>query len=99
MVRTGKPCSIGSGSPFIATASMALRLRSVSAASGVPQVQPSSEVCRTASAPSCSPASASSPANRTPLHQALPIRLPPTGLDTQFSVIQSSVIVRDTRSR
>ena len=57
MVRTGKPWSIGSGWPFMATASIALR-SSVSAARGVPQVQPSSEVWSTASAPSWTPASA-----------------------------------------
>ena len=50
MVRTGKPWSIGSGRPFIAMARIASR-SSVSAASGVPHVQPSSEVCSTASAP------------------------------------------------
>ena len=38
----------------MATASIALR-SSVSAASGVPQVQPSCEVCSTASAPACDP--------------------------------------------
>ena len=36
-------------------------------------------------------ASASRSASRTPLHQALPIRSPPTGLDTQLRVIQASV--------
>ncbi|MCY1367570.1 hypothetical protein D9M69_545130 [compost metagenome] len=98
MVRTGNPCSMGSGSPFMATASIALR-SSIIAASGVPQVQPSSEVCRTASASGWGPASARIAASRTPLHQALPIRSPPTSLDTQLSVIQSSVISRETRSR
>ena len=33
---------------------------------------------------------------RTPLHQALPIRSPPTGLDTQQIVTQSWVIRRAT---
>ena len=92
-MRTGKPWSIGSGSPFIATASIALR-SSVSAPSGVPQVQPSSEVCSTASAPGWTPAAASSSAIRTPLHQALPIRSPPTGFDTQLRVIQACVVRR-----
>ena len=40
IVRTGKPCSMGSGRPFIATASIASR-SSVRASSGVAQVQPS----------------------------------------------------------
>ena len=53
-MRTGKPWSIGSGCPFIATASIALR-SSVRAASGVPHVQPSCEVCSTASAPVLEP--------------------------------------------
>ena len=76
MVRTGKPWSIGSGWPFMATASIALR-SSVRAARGVPQVQPSSDVWSTASAPSWAPARRSRSATRTPLHQALPIRSPP----------------------
>ena len=81
----------------MATASIALR-SSVSAASGVPQVQPSREVCSTASAPGFTPASASSSRMSTPDHQALPIRSPPTGLDTQHSVTQASVSWRSIRS-
>ena len=45
----------------------------------------------TASAPDCTPASCSRSSSRTPLHQALLIRWPPTGLETQLSVIQISV--------
>ena len=59
----------------------------------------------TASAPAWTPASASRSAIRTPLHQALPIRSPPTGLETQQIVTQSSVssaveqvVVADRRS-
>ena len=59
--------------------------------SGVPQVQPSSDVWSTASAPGWTPASASRSSSRTPLHHALPIRSPPTGLDTQLSVTHASV--------
>ena len=91
MVRTGKPCSTGSGRPFIATASIASR-SSVSAderrAAG-PAVLGGLQHrvglrARRRPRPSRS-------ASRTPLHQALPIRSPPTGLDTQLSVTQASV--------
>ena len=81
----------------MATVSIALR-PSVSAASGVPQVQPSSEVWSTASAPSRTPTSLRRSATRTPLHHALPIRFPPTVLDTQLRVTHSSVNWRAIRS-
>ena len=75
----------------MATASIALR-SSVSASIGVPQVQPSCEVCLTASASGVhARPRASRSAIRTPLHQAFPIRSPPTGLETQQIVTQSSV--------
>ena len=96
-MRTGKPWSTGSGSPFIAMASIALR-SSVRASIGVPQFQPSSEVCRTASASGETPASASRSATRTPLQKALPIRSPPTELETQHRVTQASVSSRSSRS-
>ena len=41
-IRTGKPCSIGSGSPFIPIASMASRPSRMTAV-GVPMVMPSLE--------------------------------------------------------
>ena len=44
------------------------------------------------------PASSSTSATRTPLHQALPIRSPPTSLLTQLRVIHDSVSCRPTRS-
>ena len=48
---------------------------SVRASSGVAQVQPSSEVCSTQSASSETPRLGEQVGERTPLHQALPIRL------------------------
>ncbi len=65
---------------------------------GVPQVQPSFEVCLTASASGLTPASFSRSAIRTPLHQAFPIRSPPTGLETQQIVTQVSVSCRFSSS-
>ena len=64
----------------------------------MPQFQPSSEVCSTASALGSTPASARMSASRTPLHQALPTSVPPTGFDTQLSVVQASVTSRSIRS-
>jgi hypothetical protein len=49
-MRTGKPCSSGSGSPFMPMAKMALR-SSCSTASGVPAVKPSMLRDSTMSAP------------------------------------------------
>ena len=97
MVRTGKPCSMGSGRPFMATASMASR-SSVSTSTGVAHVHPSWEVCSTQSAPASTPTSASRSARRTPLQRALPTSPPPTSLLTQLRVIHDSVTWRDTSS-
>ena len=58
---------------------------------------PSSDVCSTASASARGPASARMSARRTPLNHALPIRSPPTSLDTQQSVTHASVSSRATR--
>src|SRR5699024_6249605 len=58
-MRTGNPCSKGSGSPFIAMASIASR-SSVSAPIGVPIVMSSALVDSTASADGSIPMSASS---------------------------------------
>ena len=90
MVRTGKPWSIGSGWPFIATASIALR-SSVGRPAGCRR---SSRRRRSGARRPRRPGrrpSAAGRASRTPLHQALPIRSPPTSLDTQLSVIHASV--------
>ena len=86
-MRTGKPCSSGSGSPFIATASIASR-SSVSAPAGCRR----SSRRRRSAAPHRRPSETRlRPAGRrrrTPLQRALPISSPPTGLETQLSVIQ-----------
>ncbi len=96
-MRTGKPCSSGSGSPFMATASIASR-PSVTADVGVLQVQPSTERLRTCSAPACTPASSSSGASRTPVQRAVPTYGPPTSLDTQVRVMSRSTSGRRSRS-
>ena len=57
---------------------------------GVPEVNPSTEVHRSCSAPARIPAARSSLDRLAPSHSALPMYGPPTGLDTQHSVIQSS---------
>ena len=61
-MRAGKPWTIGSGSPFMPMASIASR-PSVTAAIGVPAVNPSALVDSSASAPSWTPASSSSSAS------------------------------------
>ena len=90
IIRTGNPCSSGSGSPFIPTASSASRL-SVRTSSGVPAVQPSVLRDSTMSAPASAPPwpAAHGRANRA--SSALPIRSPPTSLDTQAMVTCRSV--------
>ncbi|CPU67601.1 Uncharacterised protein [Mycobacteroides abscessus] len=56
------------------------------ASSGVLAVHPSALVESTMSAPSCTPARASSSRTGYPSHRALPTRSPPTSLDTHVSV-------------
>ncbi|MCY1233620.1 hypothetical protein D9M72_461700 [compost metagenome] len=91
MSRTGKPCSSGNGSPFMPTASRASRV-SVNASRGVPAVQPSLLRDSTMSAPLCGPAMASSSRTGQPSHSALPMRSPPTSLETQAMVMWRSVM-------
>jgi hypothetical protein len=62
----------------------------VSASSGVPQVQPSTLVESTMSAPACGRARASSGAIGVPNQRALPTRSPPTSLETQARVMSRS---------
>ncbi|GAB3147268.1 hypothetical protein GCM10027258_40400 [Amycolatopsis stemonae] len=64
--RAGNPCSSGNGSPFIPIASIAPRARSCAAATGVPEVHPSTLVQNNCSAPGFTPASASRSAKSTP---------------------------------
>ena len=76
-MRAGKPCAMGSGWPFMPTASSALgpcKLGpSMMAATGVEMVIPSVEVDRTWFVPAFTPALRSSPASGTPSHLALPL--------------------------
>ena len=65
----------------------------------MPQVQPSTERCTTWSAPGSGSASSSSALIGVPSHSALPIRSPPTSLDTQASVTYRSIIGRCSSSR
>ena len=55
--------------------------------SGEPHVQPSIERLTTCSASRCTPASFNTSASRTPCHNALPTRSPPTGFDTHDNVM------------
>ena len=71
-MRTGKPCSTGSGSPFMPTQSSGSRPSS-SAAIGVPIVMPSTERASSWSAPGRTPTSRSSGASGTPSQRAVPM--------------------------
>ena len=93
-MRTGNPCSRGSASPFIPTASSAPRSGSSTTAVGVPAVQPSTLVESSWSAASCTPASRRRSRRETPTKVALDTSGPPTSLDTQVNVR-----VRATRGR
>ena len=88
MSRAGNPCSAGSGWSFILTAIIASRgwAGSVSQAVGKPAVQPSTERGTICVAPGWTPAMSSTSVRRTPVHFALPTRLPPTSLLTQAIV-------------
>ena len=77
------------------TASIASRFGSSSAPSGVPMVMLSALVDFTASAPSWTPASSSRSRTGTPSQRGVAQRtLPPTGFETQVSVIRRSIIRR-----
>src|SRR6516162_8502298 len=84
--RAGNPCSTGSAAPFIATATRASR-PSITTDRGVPDVNPSADVHSNCDAPRCGRADRSSEANDAPSHLAFPMYGPPTGLDTQHSVM------------
>jgi hypothetical protein len=62
-----EPCSIGSGSPFIPITSIACLAGSVSVAVGVPQVDPSTLVVNTWSAPRRTPSFFRTSASSTPV--------------------------------
>ena len=83
--RTGNPCSRGSGSPFMATATSACR-PSKAYSVGKPEFQLSTERPTICVAPRCTPARFSTASRGTPRHTALSTRFPPTRLETQLSV-------------
>src|ERR1700735_843603 len=85
-IRTGKPWLVGSGVPFMATASIASR-PSIVIWTGDPEVNPSAEVHSSWSAPAWIPASRSRLRRLAPSHSALPTYGPATGLETQVSVM------------
>ena len=88
-MRTGNPCSSGSGSPFMPTASKAFR-PSRSTSSGVEAVNPSALLDSTMSAPGSGRARSSTCRIGSPSQRALPARSPPTALDTQVKVTSAS---------
>ena len=96
-IRAGKPCATGSGAPFMPTATSASR-PSITTLVGAPIVMPSTDVISNWSDASLTPASRSRSASRAPSQRALLISGPPTGFDTQQSVIQRSISGRDSRS-
>ena len=89
-MRTGNPCSSGSGSPFISTASIASR-PSITTAAGLPTVNPSTERETSWSAAGSTPASSSKGFSGTPTQRALPMYGPPTSFETHVSVMSRSI--------
>ena len=94
-MRTGNPCSSGSGSPFISTASIASR-PSITTAVGLPTVNPSTERETSWSAAGSTPASSSKGFSGTPTQRALPMYGPPTSFETHVSVMSRSISSRAT---
>ncbi len=84
-MRAGKPCSTGSAAPFMATASSASRPSSTTW-SGVPDVNPSTDVHSSWVAPAWGRAERMMLARLAPSHFAFPMYGPATGSDTQVSV-------------
>ena len=71
--RAGNPCSVGSTVPFIATATSESRLASSTVTSGTPDVNPSTDVHSSCSAPRSGPAERISDASDAPSHLAFPM--------------------------
>ena len=71
--RAGNPCSVGSAAPFIATATSESRPASSTVASGTPEVNPSTEVQNSWSAPRSGPAARISDDSDAPSHLAFPM--------------------------
>ncbi len=89
---------MGSGWSFIRTAIIGSRSGSMTQAVGIPAVQPSTERPTSCVADAWTPARARTSRSRTPVHLALPTRLPPTSLLTQEMVTYCSNIGRPTSS-
>ncbi|MNI53936.1 hypothetical protein D3C73_1087970 [compost metagenome] len=96
-IRTGYPCSTGSGSPFMPMASMASR-SSWRTSNGVDALKPSMDVESTMSAPSFGLALARTSRMGRPSHLAFPANFPPTGFDTQVRVTCDSIRSASRRS-
>ena len=94
-MRSGKPCSTGSGSPFMPKASIASSTSSA-ARVGVPMVMPSVERQTSCVLSDRMPFSRRRAPSGTPSQRALPARTPPTSLETQVSVTSRSI--RSSRS-
>ena len=97
-MRTGNPCSYGSGAPFMPTANSASR-PSLSAASGVEALKPSELPESTMSASGRTPARRSTSITGTPSQVALPASVPPTSLETHVRVSTRSTSGSPSRSR
>ena len=91
--RTGKPCSCGSGCPFIPTASSDAR-PSMTGSVATPRFIPLTSRMTIWVAPFCTPASLSRSASSAPCHRALPMKPPPTPSETQHRVTSWSIIGR-----
>src|ERR1039458_271097 len=81
----GKRCAAGSAVPFIAPASRASR-PSMTVWTGVPEVNPSTDVHISWSAPARIPASRSRLDSLVPRHREMTMYGPPIGSDTQHKV-------------
>ena len=89
-IRTGKPCSTGSGSPFIPNASIASSTSSAERV-GAPMVMPLTERQTSWELPDRMPFSRRNAPSGTPIQRAVPASLPPTSLETQVSVTSRSM--------
>ena len=89
-IRSGKPCSTGSGSPFIPNASIASSTSSAERV-GAPMVMPSVGAAHSWCCPGRIPFSRRMAPSGTPSHRAVPASTPPTSLETQVSVTSRSI--------
>ena len=94
-MRTGKPCTTGSGSPFIPIASIASSTSSAERV-GAPIVIPSTDRQTSCVLAVRTPFSRRNAPSGTPSQRAVPARSPPTSLETQVRVTSRSM--RSARS-